>query len=130
MKEIVLKLKPGDQVIIKVAESKIGQSTKKQKVIEDYKRIIRETADDVRKLQSGKIKDRDNFDADHGKSFAEVAKAIVKVRIPKKDLRQITADVLKNAPNQPPLSEVNGMVEIYSRTLREAYENSKFLAKS
>lgn len=130
MKEFVVTLQPGDQVTIKVVEPKSGQSTKKQQVVENYKQLIRETADDVRKLQSGRIEDQDNFDADHGREFADIALKIVKVRIPKRDLRQITADVLKNAPNQPPLPEVSGMVNMYSRILREAYENSKYLAKT
>lgn len=130
MREIIVRLKPGEQVTIKVIEPKSGQPTKKQQVVEDYKKLIRETADDVRNLQSGRIEDQDNFDADHGSAFAVIAKEIVRTRISRKYLRQITADVLKNAPNQPPLSEVTGMVNIYSRVLRETYENSKFLAKS
>ncbi|MDO8610626.1 MAG: hypothetical protein Q7R95_08830, partial [bacterium] len=126
MREIIVRLKPGEQVTIKVIEPKSGQPTRKQQVVEDYKELIRKTADDIRKLQSGKIEDRDSFDADHGREFAVIAKEIVMTRISKRNLRQITADVLKNAPNQPPLSEVTGMVNIYSRVLRETYENSKF----
>ena len=119
MREIIVRLKPGEQISIKVIEARSGQPTKKQQVVEEYKQFIRQTADDVwGDLQSGRVGDQDNFHMNYREDLAKIAKKITRVRIPLRDLRQITSDVLQHAPhNKLPQSEIESMVKTYEKLL-------------